>query len=66
MFQPAYQGQKLVVLSTVSWMGGKNSILGEAYLVVGIICIVLSGVFFVKHKTSPRDLADPSLLDYNN
>jgi|ERR1711916_35173 len=66
LFQPAYQGQKLVVLATVSWMGGKNSLLGEAYLAVGLICIALSGIFLVKHKTSPRDLADPSLLDYNN
>ncbi|XP_048831705.1 cell cycle control protein 50B [Brienomyrus brachyistius] len=40
-------GRKKVVLSNVTWMGGKNEFLGIAYLVVGSLCIVMSVVMLV-------------------
>uniref|UniRef100_A0A3Q2QMZ5 Cell cycle control protein n=1 Tax=Fundulus heteroclitus TaxID=8078 RepID=A0A3Q2QMZ5_FUNHE len=42
-----FNGRKKVVLSNVSWMGGKNDFLGIAYLVVGSLCIVMSIVMLI-------------------
>lgn len=50
----AYGGQKSLVISTATWLGGKNSFLGIAYLTVGSICIFLSVVFFILQFTSYR------------
>lgn len=46
----AFFGRKRFIISTTSWAGGKNSFLGIAYVVVGIICIILSIAFFGLHK----------------
>uniref|UniRef100_A0A3Q2FWJ2 Transmembrane protein 30B n=1 Tax=Cyprinodon variegatus TaxID=28743 RepID=A0A3Q2FWJ2_CYPVA len=43
----SFNGRKKVVLSNVSWMGGKNDFLGIAYLVVGSLCIVMSIVMLI-------------------
>lgn len=60
-----FDGKKYVVLSTTSWIGGKNSFLGWAYIVVAIICIVQAVAFAIKHKVSPRKLGDTKYLDWN-
>lgn len=54
----AFGGTKTVVLSTGSWVGGRNFFLGYAYIVVGIVCVVLAICFFIKHRLSPRDLGN--------
>lgn len=54
----SFNGQKSVVLSTTSWMGGKNDFLGYAYLVVGSLCTAIAIAFFIKHKLSPAPTAD--------
>jgi len=61
----AFSGTKSVVLSTTSWIGGKNPFLGWAYIVVGIICFLQGVAFAVKHKISPRKLGDTKYLDWN-
>ncbi|XP_003962553.1 cell cycle control protein 50B [Takifugu rubripes] len=43
----SFEGRKKVVLSNVSWMGGKNEFLGIAYLVIGSLCIVMSIVMLI-------------------
>lgn len=60
-----FNGKKYVVLSTTTWIGGKNPFLGWAYIVVGIICFVQGIVFAVKQKISPRKLGDTKYLDWN-
>jgi len=50
----SFGGTKAVVLSTSSWIGGKNGFLGGAYLTVGIICIVLAAGFAIKQNFFPR------------
>jgi len=58
----SFNGQKAFVLSTTSWMGGKNDFLGIAYIVVGCLCFLLAGVFAVKHAISPRQSGDMHFL----
>ena len=57
-----FEGKKSLVISTLSWYGGRNPFLGVAYMVIGSICIVLSLIFFAKHKMTPRKLGDTNYL----
>uniref|UniRef100_A0A6A7G478 ALA-interacting subunit 3-like n=1 Tax=Hirondellea gigas TaxID=1518452 RepID=A0A6A7G478_9CRUS len=61
-----FDGKKSIVLSTTSWVGGKNSFLGIAYLVVGSICLFLSVAFLIKHTVSPRKLGDMRYFNWNS
>jgi hypothetical protein len=61
----SFSGHKTVVLTTISWIGGRNFFLGYAYLVVGIVCIVLAMTFFIKWRVSPRDLGTAAYVTYN-
>lgn len=60
-----FDGKKSLVLSTTSWMGGKNPFLGVSYLVVGIVSFLLAILFFALHKLKPRPLGDLKYLDWN-
>lgn len=57
-----FKGTKSLVISTVSFLGGKNPFLGIAYIVVGFVCIVLSLIFAIKQKFGGRRLGDTSFL----
>lgn len=52
----AFDGTKKMILTTTSWLGGKNPFLGIAYLVVGSICIVLGIIFLIIHVTVGKRL----------
>ena len=58
-----YGGEKWVVLSETSWMGGRNEFLGWAYVAVGIACVVVAMIFLVKHLVRPRKLGDLQALE---
>ncbi|KAF2716809.1 Lem3/Cdc50 [Polychaeton citri CBS 116435] len=60
-----YDGTKSILISTRTVMGGKNSSLGIAYVVVGGICIVLGALFLAFHLIKPRKLGDHSYLSWN-
>lgn len=53
-----FEGTKSIILTTTSWLGGKNPFLGIAYLVVGCICIVLGAVFLIIHLKWGRKAAE--------
>jgi len=61
----SFGGKKHVVLSTTTWIGGKNPFLGYAYIVVGAICFVQGIIFGLKHRISPRKLGDTKYLEWN-
>jgi hypothetical protein len=46
------------LISTRTVVGGKNSFLGIAYVVVGGICVVLGVVFTIAHLIKPRFVLD--------
>lgn len=50
----SFGGKKKLVLSTTSWMGGKNSFLGRAYLTVGGLCLFLAVSFILVYVFKPR------------
>lgn len=50
----SFNGKKKLVLSTTSWLGGKNDFLGIAYLTVGGLCFFLAMVFTVIYLVKPR------------
>ncbi|RZC70186.1 hypothetical protein C5167_033381 [Papaver somniferum] len=61
----SFGGKKKLVLSTTSWIGGKNDFLGIAYLTVGSLCLFLAVCFIIVYVVKPRPLGDPSFLSWN-
>ncbi|KNC56290.1 Ala-interacting subunit 5 [Thecamonas trahens ATCC 50062] len=51
-----FGGTKGLVVSTASWMGGKNTFLGTAYIVVGILCLLIGVAFLAAQTLFPRKL----------
>ena len=49
-----FGGKKKLVLSTATWLGGKNDFLGLAYLIVGGLCFFLAAVFTIIYLVKPR------------
>jgi hypothetical protein len=50
----SFGGKKKLVLSTATWLGGKNDFLGFAYLIVGGLCIFLAFAFTLLYFVKPR------------
>nr|POE46503.1 putative ala-interacting subunit 2 [Quercus suber] len=51
----SFGGKKKLVLSTSSWLGGKNDFPGFAYIFVGSYCIVIAIVFMLLHVKKSRN-----------
>jgi len=60
----AFEGQKFIVISTTSWLGGKNSFLGYSYIVVGAICLFLCVAFSIKARFYSRTLGDMKYFNW--
>ncbi|TYJ13363.1 hypothetical protein E1A91_A10G047200v1 [Gossypium mustelinum] len=50
----SFGGKKKLVLSTTSWLGGKNDFLGLAYVFIGSSSVTIAAVFTLLHLLSPR------------
>lgn len=60
-----FSGTKSIVISTVSWIGGKQPFLGWAYIAAAVLCVFLAAIGLVRHLLRPRKLGDMSLLSWN-
>ncbi|KAF5376547.1 hypothetical protein D9757_008310 [Collybiopsis confluens] len=60
-----YKGTKSIVISTVSWIGGKNPFLGWAYVAAAGLFVLLAIAGTARHLIKPRRLGDMSLLSWN-
>jgi len=49
-----FSGTKKIVLSTTTWIGGKNTFLGAAYITVASICILLGIGFAIKEMVGKK------------
>lgn len=49
-----YGGTKSIVISTVSWIGGKNAFMGWAYVATAALFVLLGIAGTVRHMLSPR------------
>lgn len=61
-----YAGTKSIVLSTSSFMGGRNPWLGISFVFVSGLCVVLGGFFTISHLYKPRKLGDHTYLSFEN
>ncbi|XP_069143751.1 putative ALA-interacting subunit 2 isoform X6 [Solanum lycopersicum] len=57
----SFGGRKKLVLSTTSWLGGRNNFLGMSYVTVGSSFIFLAFVFLLLHVKNPRPYGDTNL-----
>lgn len=60
-----FGGSKKLVLTTSSWLGGRNDFLGMAYICVGICFMFVAFVFLLLHVKNPRPYGDTSNLSWN-
>ncbi|CAH8511251.1 unnamed protein product [Heterobilharzia americana] len=51
-----FGGTKRIILSTMSWLGGRNPTLGIAYIVVGSVGIILGLIFLFLHFHITRNV----------
>ncbi|CAO2836954.1 unnamed protein product [Amaranthus hypochondriacus] len=61
----SFGGKKKLVLSTTSWIGGKNDFLGVGFLTVGGISLAIAAAFTLIYILKPRAIGDPSYLSWN-
>lgn len=58
----SFEGRKKFIVSTASWLGGKNPLIGSGYVAVGGVCILLAIVFLFLHRkwgsSMSRDFAE--------
>ena len=59
-----FSGTKSIVISTVSWIGGKQPFLGWAYIAAAVLCVFLAAIGLVRHLLRPRKLGDMSCKHY--
>ncbi|KAL5511421.1 hypothetical protein ACEPAH_4637 [Sanghuangporus vaninii] len=60
-----YDGTKAIVITTVSWIGGKNPFLGWAYVAAAATFVVMGILGLIRHLVRPRRLGDMSLLSWS-
>nr|XP_006812327.1 PREDICTED: cell cycle control protein 50A-like [Saccoglossus kowalevskii] len=57
-----FEGTKRIIISTSSWLGGKNIFLGVAYIVTGSLCILFGCIFLCIHLKHGKRHGDLTAL----
>jgi len=57
-----FNGEKLVVVATTSWLGTRNPVLGAVLVAAGGLAVLLGMIYLVVVTMRPRKLGDLSLL----
>jgi len=60
-----FGGKKYVIVSTASWLGGRNDFLGVAFVAVGGASFLFSLILLVLQLAFKRQLGDTSRLSWN-
>ncbi|KAJ3440897.1 cell cycle control protein [Anaeramoeba flamelloides] len=60
-----FEGTKSIAFSTSTWIGGKNAAISWCYLVIGLLLLVLSISFTLKHLLWGRELGNSKYLSWN-
>ncbi|KAL0959092.1 hypothetical protein HGRIS_014390 [Hohenbuehelia grisea] len=60
-----FKGTKEIVITSASWVGGKNPFLGWAYVGVSGFFFLVTIIGTIKHFVKPRRLGDQNLLSWN-
>lgn len=50
----SFNGKKKLVISTTTWIGGKNDFLGMVYIIVGGVCLLIALLFMIVYLIKPR------------
>lgn len=58
----SFHGKKKLVVSTATWIGGKNDFIGRMYMAVGGTSLVFAIIFSLLYVFKPRYLIHSSLL----
>ena len=61
-----YGGEKRLVISTATWLGGHNTFMGIAYLVAGASSLLFALAFLLLQSAFPRPLGDLSRLSWTD
>ncbi|KAM0937256.1 putative CDC50/LEM3 family protein [Dioscorea sansibarensis] len=61
----SFGGKKKLVLTTSSWLGGKNDFLGLAYAATGFSFILIAILFALIHVKNPRPHGDATFSSWN-
>lgn len=63
----SFGGSKSLIISTLSSIGGRNSYIGTAFIVVGSLALLLTLLFVLKHLTGERRrMGDTNLLRWED
>ncbi|XP_076034202.1 cell cycle control protein 50A isoform X2 [Oratosquilla oratoria] len=60
-----FSGRKRMILSSTSFLGGKNNFLGIAYITVGAICLLLGIIFLIIHIKFGKRASDHFNINQN-
>ncbi|KAH9477738.1 Meiotically up-regulated gene 89 protein [Psilocybe cubensis] len=61
----SYKGTKSIVISTVSWSGGKGNFLGWSYIAAAVVYLLLAVFGAARQLIKPRRIGDISHLSWN-
>eukprot|EP00002_Diphylleia_rotans_P026257 TRINITY_DN5221_c0_g2_i1.p1 TRINITY_DN5221_c0_g2~~TRINITY_DN5221_c0_g2_i1.p1 ORF type:complete len:330 (-),score=64.38 TRINITY_DN5221_c0_g2_i1:345-1334(-) len=62
----SFDGEKAIILSTMSWIGGKNDFLGWAYIFIGILFFSIAFLFGILTQVAKRSVGDENYLKWTS